>query len=442
MLYKKHRPTTLQEMLLPPQIKSLIKRIATSENIPNSLILHSSIGGVGKTTLALILAKMINCHTKKDRCQCPSCQSLALNGTSKDVRMMDGTEFNTLDKIRQLKPYLSALPSHISKYRIVIIDEMHRLSGEAQSLFLEYLEFGNQSTIFIFTTTAIDKIIEPLVTRMSSIELPTPQWTDIWNYLIPIIQKENINISNEDLRHLVTKSKNSLRYALNELELFRLDPNYTYNHLMPQALKDFDLMIQFLQMGNSSSAYPIYANLVRDNNPTESMSSLLLYASREQGTLSLIQTKIAKAFLSTKPSTIDEAFLLLKLVIPKKETVNSKVKKVLEVMDKPSINEIKKPLPIYKDPSNPYYLEMLNDINKGVMSPAIEQEYSSFKQYMDSLPPKERRKQIPNNQLTEFFMDRYYREKKQTFNVTKGTAINLESILNKPITIYIKDNNQ
>ena len=434
MLYKKYRPTTIDDMLLPEVLKNLFKDIGSSNKVPQSLIIHSELGGVGKTTVALALARLINCHTKKLNCKCPSCSQIK-NHSSKDIIMMDGTEYNTLDKIKGLKPYLMASPSKNSKYRVIIIDELHRLSQEAQSLFLEFLEFSQHSTIYMFTTTNINKIIPPLVTRMSKIALPTPTFTQIWNYLLPITQQENINISKEDYRQLVVNSKGSLRQAMNDLELFRVSPTFTYN--LGDKSKRLETLFNNLKLGNSSRAYYILADLV-SSNPTEELTKLILHSQRMRGSSTDTEIQVTKAILSVRPKTLDETFLILKMIIKKDDQISEEMGEIHKLDHKPTLAQVVKPSPLYEDPTNTKYASLLYSLQTGEENNITLQEYNSFKKYMDSLPEDQRQTKIPSNEVTRIFMERYYRDTGKQFSVVEGTEVDVSNFLDPNIKIYIK----
>ena len=185
-------------------------------------IITSESGGVGKSTLARILAMAINCDNPQDGEPCHQCDSCKkfIDGKYSDFIGINGADYNTIEKIKPVTDMATKYPNDPNKFRIVVIDEFQRVNPHAQSEFLDLLEFGKNRTIFIFTTTKEDSILQPIKTRCDITNLSNITPSDIKNKLMQICNNENIDYDMQTLSFISNISNGSLRDAIKMVEIY------------------------------------------------------------------------------------------------------------------------------------------------------------------------------------------------------------------------------
>ncbi len=212
-----------------PQIFSdLIGQELTAETIINSIKLNrvpnaylfTGIRGVGKTTIARIVAKALNCDNGveklcKDR-MCNNCISIA-NSNHIDVLEMDAASKTGVDDVRELIEFSKYSPS-TSKFKIFIIDEVHMLSKQAFNALLKTLEEPPPYLKFIFATTEIRKIPVTVLSRCQRFDLSKIKSETLLDFLKNVSEKENGKISEEALKLIVKISEGSVRDSLSLLD--------------------------------------------------------------------------------------------------------------------------------------------------------------------------------------------------------------------------------
>lgn len=243
-LYNKYRPKTFDEIVGNEFNKKFLKNLVKNGGYSirrEFLFTSPKIGGVGKTTSARILAKAINCKNPDNGNPCNKCENCIAfdKGAFKDFISLDGAEYNQVDKIKPIIDLAKQLPIY-GKYKIIVIDEIQRMSPQALSEFLNLFEFSTNKTIFIFTTTNKEKVIQPLITRMINLEFnPLPDG-EIVKYLKFIANKEGISFSDEKLRLIALEANGSLRDAISNLEKY---------HLAFKSVENYDSsLVNFIEL--------------------------------------------------------------------------------------------------------------------------------------------------------------------------------------------------
>lgn len=225
-LFNKYRPTNFSEVTGQKIAVSYLQGLIKNGNYRyvNEIILYSSVGGVSKTTLARIYAKAIFCENPTEGEPCNSCAScLAFNaGKYPDYLEYDGAEYNTVDSVAPIIELARTYPYKNNKYRVIVLNELQRASKQAMTKFLDHLEFGQNRTIFIFTTTEINSIIQPLRSRCFNIEIQPMEPKDIKNILLSICDRELISYSEDVLTRIVEGSGGSVREAIRTMDLVNL----------------------------------------------------------------------------------------------------------------------------------------------------------------------------------------------------------------------------
>lgn len=221
--YNIYRPQTFKEVI-GQEIPKRILINSLKQNKLNNSYLFYGIRGTGKTTLARIFAKSLNCLNLKDDfnpCnECASCKSIN-NSSSFDVIEIDAASNNGVDEIRGIKEKSNYLTTN-SKYKIYIIDEVHMLSKAAFNALLKTLEEPPKKIIFMLITTEISRIPDTILSRNIIINLEKVSEENITQNLINILEKENINYQKEALDYISLLASGSVRDAISLLELVLL----------------------------------------------------------------------------------------------------------------------------------------------------------------------------------------------------------------------------
>ena len=218
VLALKYRPQTFNDLIGQKVIAETIINSIKADKIPNAF-LFTGIRGVGKTTIARIIAKSLNClKAIDDQCKdrCENCDAIT-NSSHIDVLEMDAASKTGVDDVRDLIEFSKYGPT-ISKYKIFIIDEVHMLSKQAFNALLKTLEEPPEYLKFIFATTEIQKIPITVVSRCQRFDLPRIRSSELFQYIKRISEKEKGKVSDEALKLIVKISEGSVRDALSLLD--------------------------------------------------------------------------------------------------------------------------------------------------------------------------------------------------------------------------------
>lgn len=181
--------------------------------------IFSGMRGVGKTTAARILAKALNCKEGPTPSPCNKCEfCTAINeDRSVDVLEIDGASNRGIDEVRSLREGVKYKPIH-SRYKVIIIDEVHMLTREAFNALLKTLEEPPPHTIFLFATTEFHKVPATIVSRCQHFEFKKISNKELINHLLDITKRENITISPFGLNLIAEAADGSLRDVLSLLD--------------------------------------------------------------------------------------------------------------------------------------------------------------------------------------------------------------------------------
>lgn len=224
-LYNRFRPTKFSQIVGQGHEVEKLKGIIKNKvyEFSREFIITSEIGGVGKSTVARILAMAINCdNIREDGEPCHECKSCKafLKDSYSDFISLNGADYNTVDKIKPIIEIANQYPIRMNKFRIILIDEFQRVNYHAQSEFLDVLEFGNNKTIFIFTTTKDNSILQPIKTRCNNITFSQISPTQIIENMIMIATTENMDFDHQSIHKIAQISNGSLREAIKNLDLY------------------------------------------------------------------------------------------------------------------------------------------------------------------------------------------------------------------------------
>jgi len=219
VLALKYRPQIFEDLIGQEIVSKSIFNSIKLNKIPNAY-LFTGIRGIGKTTVARIIAKSLNCiNGVENLCRsdlCENCKSI-INSNHIDVLEMDAASKTGVDDVRDLIEFSRYAPS-TAKYKIFIIDEVHMLSKQAFNALLKTLEEPPEYLKFIFATTEIKKIPVTVISRCQRYDLSRVKFDELFNYLKKIIKLEKGKL-NDDILKLITKiSEGSVRDALSLLD--------------------------------------------------------------------------------------------------------------------------------------------------------------------------------------------------------------------------------
>ena len=219
VLALKYRPTNFSELIGQEIVAETITNSIKSNKIPNAY-LFTGIRGVGKTTIARIVAKSLNCKNDiDDLCKnnlCDHCEAIS-NSSHMDVLELNGADKTSINDIRDLIEFSRYAPTS-SKYKIFIIDEVHQISSSAFNALLKVLEEPPKYLKFILATTEIKKVPVTILSRCQRFDLSRVRSSELLMFLKGIKNKENGNISDEALKLIVKISEGSVRDALSLLD--------------------------------------------------------------------------------------------------------------------------------------------------------------------------------------------------------------------------------
>lgn len=220
VLYRKYRPQTFAEVLNQKPIIQTLKNQIQSGSISHAYLFTGS-RGVGKTSIARILAKAVNCigssRQQGDACgECEICKQIEASSFL-DLVEIDAASNTGVDNIRDLIEHVKFSPS-MGKYKVFIIDEVHMLSKGAFNALLKTLEEPPAHAIFILATTEINKVPATIVSRTQRFDFKALPAQDLQDHLLEIVKKEKSKISPEILSLVAQNSQGSVRDALSLLD--------------------------------------------------------------------------------------------------------------------------------------------------------------------------------------------------------------------------------
>lgn len=264
----KYRPQTLDDVVGQSNIVEMLKNSVSSGRI-NHVYLFCGPAGTGKTSIARIWSKMLNCKSDKPPCcECQTCKSIA-NGNNLDVLEMNSADKRKIEDMREVLSKIRFKP--MSKFKIVILDEVHMLTTESWNALLKDLEEPPEYCIFILCTTNPEKIPNTVLSRCLTFEFHSVIEDEVVERLEYICDEEGFVYDDKALHLIAKKSNGGMRDALSSLEQISTFSNGEVTEENTNEMLDiidedtFDNLILCLFEHNIDDAISIVDNLISKN---------------------------------------------------------------------------------------------------------------------------------------------------------------------------------
>lgn len=279
-LYQKYRPNSFEEVFGESHIVKALSNAVKTKQISHAYI-FSGPRGIGKTTIAKILAKVINCLDNKNGDACNACKNCIKINTQQtmDIVEMDAASNNGVAEIRQLIDNINYLPTDLAK-KVYILDEAHMLTTGAWNALLKTLEECPEHIVFIFATTEYYKIPLTIVSRCQCFSFKRLSVDILSDLMIKIAEKEKIKISKEAINKLAYLADGSARDAVSSLDQVR-----SYSTSKTIQIEDIDSIFGLLD----DNKKVIFINQLADGDLENAINTIDSYESEGVNFGQLIQ---------------------------------------------------------------------------------------------------------------------------------------------------------
>jgi DNA polymerase-3 subunit gamma/tau len=270
VLARKWRPQTFDEVIGQEHVVLTLKNAIANSRIAHAYLFTGS-RGIGKTTVARILAKAINCADGPTPVPCNRCSTCTeiTSGRYLDVMEIDGASNRGIDEVRELRENVKYTPSE-GNYKIYIIDEVHMLTDAAFNALLKTLEEPPEHVIFIFATTEPHKIPLTILSRCQRFDFRSLSLDDISTKMKEITASESIELEEGAIFLIARKAQGSMRDALSYLDQV---VSYSGSRIMVKDVveilgiideKIYFRLSEIIRAGESKELFPLLNRIVKD----------------------------------------------------------------------------------------------------------------------------------------------------------------------------------
>jgi DNA polymerase III subunit gamma/tau len=336
VLYRKYRPQNFSEVVGQDHITNILKNAIATNKIAHAYLFCGPKGS-GKTTVARLLAKAINCEDKSSSEPCNKCSSCkdVIDNRAMDILEVDAASHRGIDEIRELRESVHFAPSKL-KYKVFILDEAHQLTSGAANAFLKMLEEAPSHVIFILATTEPQKMISTIISRCQRFDFRKISVLEITKKLEKIVKKEKGRVEKEVLSIIASLAGGSMRDAESTLsqvlsfapkdgEIKKEDIKSFLGIVEREVVGDF---IDTLIEDKAIEALSVIEKILSQGTSPENFYSNLIYYLREMMVLKIISRKES-----------DAKSLTSSLLVKFTEEEVERIKKQIELL---TIEDIKK----------------------------------------------------------------------------------------------------
>ncbi len=341
VLYRKYRPKKFSEVVGQEPVTTTLLNAVSSKRTAHAY-LFSGPRGSGKTTVARILAKAINCEDEKSAEPCGKCSSCKeiTEERAMDIVEIDAASHRGIDEVRELREGIRFSPSNL-KYKVFILDEAHQLTSGAANALLKMLEEAPEHAVFILATTEPQKMIPTIISRCQRFDFRKITAGDIVERLKKIAKKEGYEIEKEALLMIASYAGGSLRDAegfLSQVISFlkegstikKEDVKNLLGAVEREVVGDF---VDLLKEGKAIEVIELMDNLFQKGTDVESFQNGLIYYLREMLILKIVSSEESK---EKQKSLIDSLLAVLtreEIERMKKQSGNFEIGEIKNIID-------------------------------------------------------------------------------------------------------------